>query len=59
LNKVNDEIKIKAYENRHTIYFGELFTEEDKWYLQTNIQLYESDQFVDILKRYTYGETTE
>ena len=49
----------EALENMHTICFGELFTEDEKWYLQTDIQLYESDQFVDILKRYTYGKTTE
>ncbi|MDR1882791.1 MAG: TerD family protein [Prevotella sp.] len=47
------------FANMHTLCFGELFYDEGKWYLQTNITFFESDKFVDILKKYTSGNTTE
>jgi stress response protein SCP2 len=45
-----------VFDGMHTICFGELFSENEKWYLQTNIQMFAGDQFVDIIKRHTFGQ---
>ena len=52
--KFSDE---KAFEHKCSMIFGELYREEKKWAFKTNIFAYETDNFVDILRKYIRAAT--
>ena len=41
-----------AFEQKCSMTFGELYRIENKWAFKTNVSAYETDNFVDILRRY-------
>lgn len=51
--------KEEAFENKCSMTFGELYRTEKGWAFKTNIRAYETDNFVDILRRYIRAATVK
>jgi len=47
----------ETFENKCSLTFGELYRGEDNWVFKTNINAYETDNFVDILRKYIRAAT--
>ena len=47
----------EAFEHKCSLTFGELYRTEKKWVFKTNISAYETDSFVDILRKYIRAAT--
>ena len=47
----------EAFEHKCSLTLGELYRTEKKWVFKTNISAYETDSFVDILRKYIRAVT--
>ena len=47
----------EAFEKKCSLTFGELYRTEKQWVFKTNIQAYETDNFVDILRKHIRAAT--
>ena len=47
----------EAFDNKCSLTFGELYRKEKKWVFKTNICAYDTDSFVDILRKYIRAAT--